>query len=161
MSFPKGIRRAARIVVLDSQDRVLLFRFSDPGSGDEFWATPGGGVAQGETYLEAATRELQEETGLPIEGQVEGPVWTRRSFFRWNGLEIDQAEEYYLARTGQTELGDDVTGDHDLENIVEHAWWTVDEVASIELPVFPPGLETHLRALLEDGWAGTPLAIES
>lgn len=38
-------RRAARVVLLDGDDRILLFRGSDPHVPDlPFWFTPGGGA---------------------------------------------------------------------------------------------------------------------
>ena len=48
------------VILLDEQGRWLLQRRSDSG----LWGLPGGGVEPGETFLEAAARELEEETGL-------------------------------------------------------------------------------------------------
>jgi 8-oxo-dGTP diphosphatase len=57
---PKG----ADVVVYsaDTDDLLLLTRGKNPFRG--FLVVPGGGVQPGETFLEAAVRELQEETGL-------------------------------------------------------------------------------------------------
>jgi ADP-ribose pyrophosphatase YjhB (NUDIX family) len=53
------------VAVLD-QDRILLVqRGRDPGRG--LWAVPGGKVDLGERLVEAAVREVQEETGLSVE----------------------------------------------------------------------------------------------
>lgn len=51
-------RPTARLVVLDSADRILLFRATNEEEPSPFWFTPGGGVEDGETYEEAAHREL-------------------------------------------------------------------------------------------------------
>ena len=51
------------ILLVDSAGRVLLFRFT-PADRPPFWCTPGGAVDAGETYPEAARRELREETGF-------------------------------------------------------------------------------------------------
>ena len=56
------MRRAARAMVLDPDDRVLLVEFTFPEV--VVWATPGGGIADGETDEDALRRELVEEAGL-------------------------------------------------------------------------------------------------
>ena len=50
----------ASAIVQDERGRVLLQRRSDDG----LWGMPGGGLELGETFEEAARRELSEETGL-------------------------------------------------------------------------------------------------
>jgi len=53
-------------LVLDEQGKVLLVRRAyPPGAGK--WSIPGGHVELGEDLVEAATRELKEETGVEAE----------------------------------------------------------------------------------------------
>lgn len=44
--------------------RLLLIRHLSQATGREFWALPGGLVEKGESLVDAARRELAEETGL-------------------------------------------------------------------------------------------------
>ncbi|WP_256298967.1 NUDIX hydrolase [Haloarchaeobius salinus] len=50
-------------VVLDDDGRILLVYNGD----DEQWVVPGGSVKPGETLAEGVVRELEEETGVPVE----------------------------------------------------------------------------------------------
>lgn len=54
-----------RAVVIDDAGRVMmLLRPDDEELFGGYWNLPGGGKETGETYLEGATRELEEETGI-------------------------------------------------------------------------------------------------
>jgi 8-oxo-dGTP diphosphatase len=55
-----------RVGVLICRDAEVLLVRHEKG-GHSYWLVPGGGVDAGETMVEAATRELLEETGLNVE----------------------------------------------------------------------------------------------
>jgi 8-oxo-dGTP pyrophosphatase MutT (NUDIX family) len=72
-SFYKGM--GTGLVVVDSVGRILIGK-----QPDGLWATPGGHVEPGESFEQAAIRELKEETGINahalgdtiLEGKAEG-----------------------------------------------------------------------------------------
>lgn len=56
--------RLAASVILFRGGEVLLVRRGKDGPGADLWSAPGGHIEAGETAIEAARRELEEETGL-------------------------------------------------------------------------------------------------
>ena len=81
-------RQVVRLVVLDTASRVLLFHTHEPTDPElgEWWELPGGGIEADETYVDAAIRELGEETGIVATAvQVGAPTWQRHATFRYRG----------------------------------------------------------------------------
>jgi ADP-ribose pyrophosphatase YjhB (NUDIX family) len=150
------LRQAARAVVLDPADRILLVRFQFPAR--TVWATPGGGIDHGETHEQAIVRELAEEAGLE---EVElGPwIWTRTHVFpfesgRWDG----QQERYVLVRTPAFEPAPRFTPDElAAEFVTAVRWWTQAELAAAEELFAPRRLPELVAALLRDGPPGEPV----
>lgn len=61
-------RRAARAILIDDRDRLLLIKRTKPGQAP-YWTAPGGGVEDTDTSVEAALhRELDEELGAEASG---------------------------------------------------------------------------------------------
>ena len=92
-------RPAARVVCLDAGGRVLLMHWIDPDDGHHVWEPPGGGLDPGETHLQAARRELAEETGLDPAAVLDRSVAVDRDFV-WKGRRFTGPERFYLARFG-------------------------------------------------------------
>lgn len=59
---PASGRRSVRAVLLDDQSNLVLIMRTQPGS-PPYWTTPGGGVLDGESVVDALRRELREELG--------------------------------------------------------------------------------------------------
>ncbi|MEU2852944.1 NUDIX hydrolase [Streptomyces syringium] len=156
-----GTRRAARVILLDARDRVLLmngFEPTDPTS--TWWFTPGGGLEGDETWEQAARRELAEETGIT---EIElGPVlWRRFCSFPFDGRRWDQEEHYFLARTEQA--GRWTGGGTELErrSVTGLRWWTCEELLAARETVYPTRLGELLRTLLDEGPPSTPVLLET
>ncbi|MBX9816130.1 MAG: DNA mismatch repair protein MutT [Proteobacteria bacterium SG_bin5] len=131
-------RPAARILLVDGDGRVLLFRF-DPDDRPPFWCTPGGALDPGESYAEAARRELLEETGIDADP---GPEVARRqvAFTTIEGVAVDADERYFLVRVQEAAI--DTARHTALEQRVmtRWRWFTPQELAAHDEPYFPEDL---------------------
>lgn len=151
-------RPAARILCLDAGQRLLLMRWRDPHDGTLLWEPPGGGVEPGETPLDAARRELAEETGLDPAAVLDRSVPVPRDF-RWNGRHYTGSEDFFLARFPGARPPLSRTGllPDEQVSLHAHAWIPWADLGSLPGPVEPPRLTGVLRALAPDGpWATTP-----
>src|SRR5258708_28434974 len=101
-------------VVVRGEDVVVIAPTRRAADGSRVLALPKGHVDEGETPVQAATREVREETGVlaePVSELGEARYWYRR-----DGRTIGKSVSFYLFRYLE---GD--TDDHDEE--VEEARW--------------------------------------
>ena len=150
------VRSAARVLLLDEEDRLLLVRGHDVDAPDRhWWFTVGGGIEPGESPRQAAVRELVEETGLQVPaGALVGPVLRRTALFDFARRTVRQHEEFFLGRVeapgalvhhGWTEI--------ERQFMDEARWWPMDELVVEREQVYPEGLAGIVRGLLA-GWDG-------
>ena len=153
------VRTAARALIVDAEERVLLFR-GDLPDRDPWWFAPGGALEPGETYAAALVREVMEETALKVDAALLGPpVWVRQSIFTWLGKPERHVERYFLVRV----LSHDVDTSHDegsASDVVRtFRWWPVDDIPVSTEHFSPVRLGEHLAALLREGAPDQPVVI--
>lgn len=147
-------RHTVRVLLLDPRQRLLLMkgRLAHAPDAPGQWFTIGGGVEAGESLMQAAAREIAEETGF-TDVAPEGPVWRREVLAATGqGDPMLVRETYVLARCGGGEPSRDGWDALERSLIDDIAWWSLEEMARAEDEVFhPPGVADHLARLLAEG----------
>jgi 8-oxo-dGTP pyrophosphatase MutT (NUDIX family) len=153
-------RTAARVLLVDEQQRVLLLSGTDPQVGSRWWITPGGGAEGAEPLTRTAIRELAEETGIRLrDDQLVGPLWRRVAAFHFTGVDYEQTEFYFAAalpgvQPARASAGADDeldrsghTNDERL-TLTGHRWWAQDALLSTDEDVHPRELAARLPEVM-------------
>jgi len=150
---PRPWRLSARLLVLDPSDRLLLLRARDPvlPALGQWWEVPGGGVEDGEDTLDAALREVAEETGVHVpRTAVRTGTWSGETSYLWLGERHWTRQVVHVARLDgpppppaahRWTPGEAVT-------FLEAAWVPRWQLGDIGL-TFPDGVAEMLGRLLE------------
>ena len=162
------LRTAARAILLDDEDRILLCRFvaphpAVPAGAPAVWAAPGGGIEAGEDGLSALRREMREETGLVIAADPPH-VWHQVVVGAGFVPGLDgMVNDYFLVRTAHFRPRGDLTGDQLAaeEHLAGFRWWRLAEITGYPGPdLFSPrDLATPLTALLTSGAPAEPVTL--
>src|SRR4051794_24848853 len=150
------LRPSARVLLINGQDRLLLIRARL--EAEEVWLTPGGGVREGETFEEAALRELWEETGV---GDVDlGPcVWMRTHVFPWDGKVYKQQERYYPVLVDEVEITDQYREEAERGVLADYRWWSLAEIDASDAIFVPRQLGLLLPRVLAGDYPEEPIAV--
>jgi 8-oxo-dGTP pyrophosphatase MutT (NUDIX family) len=155
-------------VLLDDEDRVLMLKIHDPSATQgpnpitaDFWLLVGGGVEPGETYEQAAYREVVEETGIRAVS-IGRCVWTQEKLVTDPAGELQMViGRYFVGRVGSaTAVSFDGHEPFEAATTVGYHWFTREEIVAREAEetFLPPGLGTLLADVL-GGAAGDPVSL--
>ena len=152
------LRRAARVLLVDERDRVLLVRIVDPPTDRTWWTTPGGGLDPNETFEAAARREVAEETGL-TDFDLSPCVWTREHRGQFMGQPFHVQERIFFARVNTFEPN--TAGFTELERQVQvdWKWWTLAELEATDADFAPRSFARAFGELLADGPSDAPFDV--
>ena len=124
-----------------------------------YWFLPGGGLEPGESFHEAAVRELWEETR--ISGVEIGPcVWLREQVLRFPFGELMLFHErFFPVRVEGVEVSIDGLHGIEADAYAAHRWWTLDELRSTDEVVFPERFAQHVEPILAGSLPTAPVWI--
>ncbi|MGA8256763.1 MAG: NUDIX domain-containing protein [Nocardioides sp.] len=141
-------RVTARVVPVSRTGEVLLLQDQDPAEpGLLRWGTIGGAVEPGESLVDAALREMREETGILAEPGLLGPEFHHDSGeFAWNGVSYTYDSTFFTIRL-ESDVA--VTFEHlepaEVGNVLAARWWLPDDL-EIDGTAVVPYLPDILRA---------------
>src|SRR5919112_540947 len=121
------LRRAARVLLLDENNRVLLVRLAYRGK--RWWAAPGGGLEDDET---------------------------REDVFRFEGRLYRQRERYFLASVPAFEARPKVINAEEAKTFDGLRWWTLEELETTDERFAPADFPALVRKLAEEGPQSAP-----
>ncbi len=110
---------AVTVVVEDENERLLMVRIWRYTTGKSGWELPAGGVESGETVIEAAKREVREETGYVCKDYEQ--IY---SYYPMNGIANKKFHIVICKAVEQVE-------EFDADEISETKWFTWGEIQEL------------------------------
>jgi 8-oxo-dGTP pyrophosphatase MutT (NUDIX family) len=149
--MPEPIHRTtARVLPVSPDGAVLLLQERDPAVPDApYWGTIGGAVDPGESHVDAAVREVFEETGIVLDPtSLSEPIATGTHPFTYAGTAYVSHTTFFAAPLPREV---EVTFEHleplEVGNVLDARWWYADDLEADGTAVEPDIPEIMRRAV--------------
>ena len=128
------LRNGVGIVVLNKQNKVFVAKRID--NPKNFWQMPQGGVDEGEDFLKAAYRELEEETSIKnvelikeLDGTITYELPDRLLGLIWKGKYRGQKQKWFLMRFVGVDNEINIKTKH--PEFLEWKWVELDKITDL------------------------------
>ena len=128
------LRSGVGIVVLNKENKVFVAKRID--NPKNFWQMPQGGVDEGEDFLKAAYRELEEETSIKnveliqeLDGTITYELPNRLLGLIWKGKYRGQKQKWFLMRFVGSDSEININTKH--PEFLEWKWVELDKITDL------------------------------
>ncbi|WP_440693300.1 RNA pyrophosphohydrolase [Candidatus Pelagibacter sp. HIMB1695] len=128
------LRSGVGIVVLNNDNKVFVAKRID--NPKNFWQMPQGGVDEGEDFLKAAYRELEEETSIKsvelikeLDGTITYELPDRLLGLIWKGKYRGQKQKWFLMRFVGSDIEINIKTKH--PEFLEWKWVELDKITDL------------------------------
>ena len=128
------LRSGVGIVVLNKENKVFVAKRID--NPKNFWQMPQGGVDEGEDFLKAAYRELEEETSIKnvelikeLDGTITYELPNRLLGLIWKGKYRGQKQKWFLMRFVGSDSEINIKTKH--PEFLEWKWVELDKITDL------------------------------
>jgi len=144
-------RPCVGVAVFNREGHVFVGRRIGASNDENYlWQMPQGGIDQGEKPIDAAYRELHEETGIEsVELIAEAPEWLKYDLpvgrsKRWSGKYRGQTQRWFAFRFvgDESEIRFDLHGKPEFDG---WRWVELDKVPALIIPFKKPVYEDVVR----------------
>ncbi|MDR1401560.1 MAG: NUDIX domain-containing protein [Puniceicoccales bacterium] len=160
-------RNSVKLILLNERDELALMCADDKRitlANDEpqgrFWFMVGGGIEPGETLLDAAERELFEETGIGISDVEFGPeVWKCTFDLRFEGKLTTCNERFIVAKTKVTAFDMSNMTASEKSVVEEIRWFSLGDIKNSREIIHPVLLPKYLPDVIAGNYPNSPIEI--
>jgi 8-oxo-dGTP pyrophosphatase MutT (NUDIX family) len=147
---PGQHRETARVLLVKPNREIfLMLTHFDPEVGlPPRWITPGGGIDAGESPIEAAIRELREETGIAVSQEALGETLGQISG-RWDWGDGQNhhtyTDHFYTLVVDDFVLDSSGWTEDERRDVLDYRWWSLAELMETGEQIAPHGLTELIR----------------
>ena len=128
------LRSGVGIIVLNKDNKVFVAKRID--NPKNFWQMPQGGVDEGEDFLQAAYRELEEETSIKnvklikeLDGTITYELPDRLLGIIWKGRYRGQKQKWFLMRFTGNEQEININTEN--PEFLDWKWVTLNQITEL------------------------------